>query len=155
MKKRTKGRGHATGEMILSLAQVKYPSWVRGGDWYDVSPPVRLIHKETGELVGIHLLNPVAGEAILVGEDDVASLDNFLIAEDQGPITPEEVTPELLHTLGQFLNIVADERMPASDGSGEVQTPNAVAARTLLNMFYVQREKGLSLPSILQPNRNQ
>ncbi|NTV44534.1 MAG: hypothetical protein HGA67_02455 [Candidatus Yonathbacteria bacterium] len=143
------------GQRILNLAQVAYPSHVRRGGWYDVSPPVRVTHKLSGKEEGVHLVDPVQDVAIFVGCDNVISLTDYILAAYQGgPVTSQELTPEILETVGIFLNVVADERVLGSDGTTRVQTPNAVAARTLLNLLYVQRRKGLSLPSVLSPNRS-
>jgi len=134
----------ATGQQIITVAGGSYPSKVRGGNWLDLNCSVRVMDR-AGKRQVICLLDPVAKKAILVGGDEVVSIDDLALA-NQGRMRGPEITEEALDVLERLLNAVADERMFSRnvDEPKYVQTPNAVAARMLLGIFCMPRQKGLA-----------
>ena len=137
----------ATVKEILDAAGGSYPSKVKEREgkpgWVDLNRAVRVIVNGS-RLEGICLLNPSRGLAILNGSDDVVYTADFVIVEFQGRVTIADLTEDDMNDLETFLNIVADERTPSHDGSGQVQTVNAAAARVLISRFFMKRQKGLS-----------
>lgn len=132
----------ATVKEILDAAIGSYPSSVCGGNWVDLNRSVRAVDS-TGKKQVICLLDPVAGMAILVGKTEPVPIKDLSVSERQGRVTGSEITEEALDVLQHLLNIVADERMP--NPNSRVQTPNAVAARILLGVLCMTREKKLVL----------
>lgn len=136
----------ATSQEILEVSGHSYPSWVRGGNWVDLNRSVRVVDN-AGKNQVICLLDPVAGMAILTGGTGDIPIKDLVISKRQGRVNGPEIAEEALDVLQQLLNTVADERTPNPNPTGprNVQTPNAAAARMLLGIFCMPREKGLVL----------
>ena len=132
----------ATVKEILGVAGYSYPSTVCGGNWVDLKHPVRVWDGKSKMRV-ICLLDPIAGKAILVGGEEIVSINDLVISKAQGRAKGPDITEEAMDVLQWLLNKVADERTQGSGGS-QIQTQNAVAARILLSVFCMPREKGLS-----------
>ena len=137
----------ATVVEILGTAGGSYPSLVKECQgalgWVDLTRTVRVVVDGKG-FDGICLLNPLKELALLNSSDSPIPITDLVIAPFQGRITGGELTEADLNKLEVFLNIVADERMKNPDGCGQVQTPNASAARILISRFFMRRQKGLS-----------
>jgi len=139
----------ATAEDILFHSGGSYPSKVkeRAGEsgWLDLSRTVRIITKAPGApdvFDGICLLNPEKKLAILNSSDNPVPIERLVIAQFQGRTA--KFTDDDISTVERFLNIVADERVQAPGGVGQVQSANAVVARMLISRFFMTRRKGLS-----------
>ena len=138
----------ATVQDILFHAGGNYPSRVKqlAGEagWLDLSRTVRIVikgHDAPDAFDGICLLNPEKELAILNSGDRPVSIAKLVIAEIQGKTT--QFTGDDISAVERFLNIVADERVQAPGGAGQVQTSNAVIARRLISRFFMTRRKGL------------
>jgi hypothetical protein len=138
---------------VFNVAQEKYQGWVRGNGWWDVTPPVRVIDEKTGKKEGVHLVNLNTGEVFFSGKNEKILLEGYKIAEAQGPVMSHHIEKDMWDNIQALLNVVADERESGHDGE-EVQTENAIASRTLLNMLFMKRTKGIELPAALRPDRS-
>lgn len=121
---------------IKSVAKKVYPSSTHPG-WVDLSPPVRFSDGGSGKGPMLaFMLNEETGQVLFVEEENPRAINALLLSDLQGRILQTEITSKLLDELEKLLNMVSDKR--SEDGT---QTPEAVAARNLLDKFGMERHK--------------